>query len=216
MPILQKAAENSADQILSFAAEGKKITMVDICKDFTFDVAWRQIIGLKLNDDESEEFRQAVSNWLSIFSNYLNFFLPKFIFKRTKGYKSKKYLDSVIESKIELLEKHGPDGSALSAMVFNTDDEEGNSQKRHLTREQVIDNTGLLIIAGTETSSNTLTNAMQILGMHPDAWHKIAEEQRQLVSRHGKALTKEQIDKECPYLEAVIKEVMRLIPISAG
>ena len=101
-------------------------------------------------------------------------------------------------------------------MVFNTDDEEGNSQKRHLTREQVIDNTGLLIIAGTETSSNTLTNAMQILGMHPDAWHKIAEEQRQLVSCHGKALTKEQIDKECPYLEAVIKEVMRLIPISAG
>ena len=136
-----------------------------------------------------------------------------------KGVKAKKYLDSAIESKIDYLEENGPDGSTLSSMVFNTDEdigEEGGGPKRHLTREQVIDNTELLIIAGTETSSNTLTNAMQLLGMHPHVWDKLVEEQKQLVSRYGNSLTKEQIDKECPYLEAVIKEVMRLLPVSGG
>jgi len=165
------------------------------------------------------EFYQAVSDWLALLSNFMIFFLPRFAIKYLKGVKAKKYLDSAIESKIDYLEKNGPDGSTLSSMVFNSNgdtDEGGDGPKRHLTRQQVIDNTELLILAGTETSSNTLTNAMQLLGMHPHVWEKIVDEQKQLVSRYGNALTKEQIDKECPYLEAVIKEVMRLIPVSGG
>jgi len=221
VPFLQEAAEKSADQILSSAVEGKNSIMVDVCKDFTFAVTCRQIMGLNLKDDERMEFYQAVTIWLSAVSNYLIYFLPKIIMKHTKGHRAKKYLDLVLERKMDSLEKNGPDGSTLSSMLFNTDDDdadtdEANGEKRHLSREQVIDNTLLLILAGTETSSNTLTNAMQLLGMHPHVWDKIVEEQTQLVSLHGKTLNKQQIDKECPYLESVIKEVMRLVPFSAG
>jgi cytochrome P450 len=41
-------------------------------------------------------------------------------------------------------------------------------------------------------------------------------EQDALVAKHGPSLTKEQIDKECPYLDAVVKETMRLTPVSGG
>jgi cytochrome P450 len=37
-----------------------------------------------------------------------------------------------------------------------------------------------------------------------------------MVAKHGPSLTKGQIDKECPYLDAVVKEAMRLTPVSGG
>jgi len=192
--------------------------MANVCRDFTFDVAWRLIIGLKLNDAESIEFHDAVMNWLSSLVNPLIYLLPRFMVKQSKGHKAKIYLNSVIEKKIDYLEKHGPDGSTLSGMLFYTDDDENTekSSARHLTREQVIDNTMLLIAAGSETSSSTLTNVMLLLGMCPQVWEKLVAEQRQLLSQHGPTLTRDIIDKESPYLEAVIKEVMRVLPVSGG
>ena len=53
-----------------------------------------------------------------------------------------------IEEKIQYLEQSGPDTSTLSGMFFATD--EGDSTQSKLTRQEIIDNALLLILAGSE------------------------------------------------------------------
>jgi retinoid hydroxylase len=103
-------------------------------------------------------------------------------------------------------------------MVFAKDDdpEEGQTSGRKLTRRQVIDNAMLLLLAGSETSASTLANCMLFLGLQKDTWNKLVQEQRAMQEKYGDELTKEALDKDCPYLEGVIKESMRLKPVSGG
>lgn len=188
--------------------------MEDVCKYLTLEVAWRQIIGLDLKgDEEIETFHEKVKDWMATFSNFYLTFLPVWLLKKTKAYKAFEYLTGKIEERIDSLLENGPDGSTMSSMVFATDEED---QSKKLSRQQVIDNALLLIVAGSETSSLTLTNAMFLLGRHPEAWKKVVAEQDTLVAKYGSALTKDQLDNDCPYLDAVVKETMRLTPISGG
>uniref|UniRef100_A0A7S1ZR49 Cytochrome P450 n=1 Tax=Trieres chinensis TaxID=1514140 RepID=A0A7S1ZR49_TRICV len=212
MPFLQRCAEESVSEMLA----QDTIVMNDLLHQFTLDVAWRQIIGLKLgSSEEISSFRSAVSTWMGALTNYFLYAIPtpKWVLKRLSSYKAKMYLNSKIEERINELEKNGPDGTTMSAMVYATDEEDGLTK---LTRQQIIDNTCLLLLAGSETSSNTLTNAMFLLGMYPNIWDKLVKEQQGLVEKYGEDLTKDQIDNECPYLDGVVGETMRLIPISAG
>lgn len=55
---------------------------------------------------------------------------------------------------------------------------------------------------------------MLALGLHKDSFKKLKDEQTDLVSRRGEELTRSILDKDCPYLEAVIKETMRIKPLA--
>merc|ERR1719272_1448373 len=100
-------------------------------------------------------------------------------------------------------------------MFFATEDGDSDQHKR-LTRDQIIDNVFILIFAGSETSSNTLTNIMYMMGKNRSVWEALVAEQNKIVAIHGSKLTKEIIDEECPYLAAVINEAMRIMPVSGG
>ncbi|XP_023749253.1 cytochrome P450 76T24 [Lactuca sativa] len=65
-----------------------------------------------------------------------------------------------------------------------------------------------LFIAGTDTSSNTITWAMTELLLNPDMLSRLREEVRQVVGEDGKIEEAKIID--LPYLDAVINETMRL------
>jgi cytochrome P450 len=185
--------------------------MEDICSEYTLDVAWRQILGLNLAQDEIEEFYDMVSKWVGGIVH------PRTLFrvfpKQTQGYKARQYLVNKIEARIEDLRKNGADATTMSGLVFATD-EEHSSEK--LTRVQIIDNALLLILAGSETSASTLVNLMLCLGLHRKAWEKVVDEQRQIQAKYGDDLDREILEKECPYLEAAIKETMRIMPIPSG
>ena len=203
----------AANQQISRIKNRETANMEDICESFTLDIAWRQIIGLNLQEDEEEiqRFQKAVERYVSgVFSisAYLN--LPGMTLRAP--YRARKYLVSKIEEKIAYLEKNGPDGSTLSAMVFSSD-EDSNSNKK-LSHDDIIENALILLVAGTETTASTLTSAVFFLGLHPHIFEKLVQEQRELISTHGSTkITKKFLD-DCTYLEAVIKETMRIVPLS--
>lgn len=192
----------------------KTVVMEDIVTDYTLDVAWRQIIGLNLKDEEIPKFRQAVNDWINGITNIRVMLLPGV--RYTKAGKAHAYIVSLIEERITSLEQNGPDGSTLSAMLYATDDDSTSiNKKKKLDREEIIDNVLLLILAGTETSASTLTVATLLLGLHPNVYQKLRKEQEELIQKHDRQITREQLDKECPYLEAVIKETMRIKPLAS-
>jgi cytochrome P450 len=183
--------------------------MEQVLTSFTLDVAWRQILGLGLEEDEIETFYKATEDWIGGIVDLKVILLPGY--EKTKSGKARKYLVEKIERKIDDLEKNGPDGSTMSYMVYARDEED---ETKRLTRQEIIDNALLLILAGSETAASTLTVSMLALGLNKDAFQKLKDEQADLISRKGEELTRPILDKECPYLEAVIKETMRLKPIA--
>merc|ERR1712226_867163 len=136
-------------------------------KRFTLDVTWKQIIGLDLKSQAViEKFRKNTKIWATSLEDYTLYILPlpMFILKRTKQYKAKQYLNKLIYNKMDEIIASGPDSSTLSNMIYAVDDEAEDNNAKKLTRQQVLDNVFVLIIAGFDTSSLTLTNAMLLLG----------------------------------------------------
>jgi cytochrome P450 len=101
----------------------------------------------------------------------------------------------------------------MSYMVFARDEEDVT---KRLTRQEIIDNALLLILAGSETAASTLTVSMLALGLNKDVLTKLKAEQNEIISKKGEELTRSILDKDCPYLEAVIKETMRIKPLAGG
>jgi cytochrome P450 len=122
-----------------------------------------------LKDDETETFNNAVNDWIiGCFKPLLWLFLPGKRF--SKSGKAFKYLVSKIKTRLEELEKSGPDGSTLSGMYFAKDEEDPSWR---LSKKDIISNSLLLIFAGLETAASTLTVATLALGLHKDVFNKL-------------------------------------------
>ena len=210
MPALIKSATDQIDELTMI----EPVRMELVLKKYTLYLAWRQILGLDLREDEIETFDKAVSSWISGLITPLVPLVIAFpnLFKYTKGGRALNYLVSKINGKIDALLKSGPDGSTLSRMVFAMDEEDPT---KSLTRDEIISNSMLLISAGSETSSSTLTVAILASGLNKHVFKMLKEEQLAMIAKHGvKMMTRDMLEDDCPYLDAVVKETMRIKPIA--
>lgn len=217
---LQLAAEEQVSKMNDAMANDGEVRIQQICTDYTLDVAWRQILGLELPEEEIAYFEQQVATWIEgIMSLRILFRVGV---ESSPGYKAKQYVSSKIEQRIDELLEQGPDNkSTLSGMVFATDDESENGSKegigKKLSRQELIDNALILIFAGSETSASTLTNAMLFLGLHPSVWSKLVQEQEHIRAREGDDLTLSSLDStNAPFLDAVLKETLRMRTVVGG
>ena len=132
---------------------------------------------------------------------------------------AREYLVKAIQEKIAAVRKAGQsDVSTVRGLVYaivvgDTKEDIHHHSGRTLTEDEIIDNALLLILAGTEVTSSTIANAVLLLGLHPDVFQKVRSEQEQMIQRHGgETLTKALLDNKCPYLDAVVRETMRVLP----
>lgn len=210
--IAMPALITSATQQIDTLKVGKDVVMEEVLTRFTLDVAWRQILGLDLKVDEVDTFNKAVNDWIGGLLSPATVLLPMFTKYRKVG-KALAYLISKINDKLESLEKYGPDGSTMSGMYFAKDEEDPT---KCLNRSEIISNTLLLILAGSETAASTLTVAILALGLNRDVFKRLKEEQFAMMLKHEGVdmTTRDMLEKDCPYLDAVIKEVMRIKPLA--
>lgn len=118
-------------------------------------------------------------------------------------------IDGVIGDIIARHEREGDDTGDVVSMLVAARDEEGN----RLSAAQVRDHLLTLFVAGHETSANALAWALYCLAEHPDVTAKLlAELEREL---HGCPPTAADLER-LPYLEQVVKEVLRLYPPAAS
>ena len=210
--IAMPALITSASQQIDTLTAGTNVEMEEVLTRFTLDVAWRQILGLDLKDDEVDTFNKAVNDWIGGILDPRTALLPMFTKYRKVG-RAFNYLISKIDNKLQSLEKDGPDGSTMSGMYFAKDEEDPS---KSLNRSEIISNTLLLILAGSETAASTLTVAMLALGLNKDVFNKLKLEQQAMITKYAgeEVMTREMLEKDCPYLDAVMKEVMRIKPLA--
>lgn len=78
----------------------------------------------------------------------------------------------------------------------------------HRFREMCISFIG----ASVDTTSSTLVNTLLLLAMHPDIQQRLYDEVSSVISSSNDRVTEAEAA-QMPYLEKVIKEVLRLLPI---
>ena len=87
------------------------------------------------------------------------------------------------------------------------------------TPTAVVDEAATLIFAGQDTSAATLSWTVHLLSLHPSIQEKLATEIREKCQHHccsdgGNDLFTKDFVMNLPYLDAVIKESMRLYPVA--
>jgi cytochrome P450 len=78
------------------------------------------------------------------------------------------------------------------------------------TDREVRDQVMTLMFAGHDTSTSTLTFMLHELARHPEVLARLREEQDRVLA--GSAPSVEQLEREMPYLDMVLDEVLRLYP----
>ncbi len=80
--------------------------------------------------------------------------------------------------------------------------------------KDLLDEAITLLFAGQDTSAATLSWTLHLLSLHPDKQEMVAKELRSVLGDVvGKLVSKSMIS-QMPYLDAVIKESMRLYPVA--
>ncbi len=116
-------------------------------------------------------------------------------------------LDETIYAMISHRRSTGELGGDLLSMLMQVRDADDGSQ---MTDQQLRDETTTLVIAGHETTSNTLAFTWMLLAQHPEVQAKLAEELQIVLG--GRAPTSADLAR-LPYANMVIKESMRFYPV---
>jgi cytochrome P450 len=107
---------------------------------------------------------------------------------------------------------HSPLAQLQSLPLYSTKSESNSSFSPNLISEAIT-----LLFAGQDTSAATLSWTLHLLTLHPHVQQKLAEEVRSVLG-HPKTEDEIRINKKSMakmvYLDAVIKESMRLYPVA--
>ncbi|PWA34102.1 cytochrome P450 93A3 [Artemisia annua] len=117
--------------------------------------------------------------------------------------------DKIIEEH-EVARKQKKTGEEKDLLDMLLDIEQDKSMEIKLSRENIKALIQNLFMAGTDTSASTLKWALAQLINHPDIMKKAKEEIDQVVG--GKRLVQESDIPNLPYLQAIVKETLRLHP----
>lgn len=113
------------------------------------------------------------------------------------------FAQKLIDRKLEQIERRVDDreqvrGEYLTYLLSSTD----------MSLQDVYGSVAELLLAGVDTTSNTLTWALHLLSLNPDVQDRLHSE----VSQIHPDPTAEEITK-LPYLKAAIKETLRMFPV---
>lgn len=103
------------------------------------------------------------------------------------------------------------------ALLSQRDSHSDGSSGAETVSKDILDEAITLLFAGQDTSAATLSWTLHLLSLNPEKRQKLEEEVRSVVQAEGPTdtnrVTKSMISK-MPYLDAVIKESMRLYPVA--
>lgn len=186
---------------------GQQIDLAQEMMELTLAIAGRTLFGADVRSDAATvgeglemAMRSVVANITSAVQLGYRWPLPRHLRMR----RAVAMLDEVVYRMIADGRKRGTDrGDVLSMLLLARDEQSG------LTDRQVRDEVMTLLLAGHETTANTLTWTWYELGRNPYVLARLEDELRRVVG--DRPVTPEDLP-AMPYHLAVIEEAMRLHP----
>jgi cytochrome P450 len=172
-------------------------------------IAMRALLGL--DPDEAGKGAAAAEH----FEHALEYYGIDFALRFLRGpgspwrkmLASREVLDEIVYGEIAH-RRQSPDSSRrdVLSLLLDVRDEAGVGFSDKEVRDQLM----TLMFAGHDTSTSTLTFMMYELARRPDVVERLQEEQDRVLG--GATPDIEKLEREMPYLEMVLDEVLRLYP----
>lgn len=199
VPLMDHIAQQHIDQWL----KERSFAFCPKMNDFTFHLACALILGDEANIQDWQKQFQYWTNGL--FS--LPIKLPFTAFGR--AVRARDALLALIEKAIMARKNDLRDGTDALTVLLQAHDENGDK----LSDAEIADQLLTLLFAGHETSSSALGSFCLLMTQYPDVLERLRREQHDL--RSSGPLTIDLI-RQMPYLDQVMKEVLRFIPPVGG
>ena len=125
--------------------------------------------------------------------------------------RARKALDRAIQQILDERRHRGVEGDDLLGMLMAARDEDGEGMEDGQLKDEAL----TIVLAGHETTALALSWTAWLLGQNPDLQRRLATEVEDLLGPIGAesaATVRPEDLRELPYLDAVIKEGLRLYP----
>jgi cytochrome P450 len=174
----------------------------------TLEIAARSLFDVDIAGSAS-----AVGNALNVvleeylgpsnFASHLPAWVP--LIGRRRFRRALRELDSIVYGFIGERRASGKQSGDLLGMLLEARDENGDGMPDEQLRDEVM----TLLLAGHETTANTLTWALYLLARHPEVEARLCAELRAVLN--GRAPQAQELH-QLPYTGMVVSEAMRLYP----
>jgi cytochrome P450 len=201
------------DQMLNRWRDGQMIDAHHEMTDLTIRIVVKTLYSAEMDEDNSA-ISKAMETLVRVGNNQFKqgFAVPPWLpvgqTRRWRG--AVGLIDAKLKPLIAARRAGQEDsGDLLSMLVLAKDEVDGSS----LNDQQILDEMRTLFMAGHETTANTLVWALYLLSDHPEVERKLCTEIDNVLA--GQHPTVADL-KKLTYLDAVIKEAMRLYPPAWG
>jgi cytochrome P450 len=188
---------------------GAVVDVYDWMRNLAMRIAMRALLGL----DPDEAGKGAVA--AEHFERALGFFGIDFGLRLLRGpgspwrrlVASRRILDEIVFAEIaERRAAPDPKRRDILSLLVAVRGEGGEAFSDREIRDQVM----TLMFAGHDTSTSTVTFLLHELARHPDVLARLCEEQDRVLGSEPPSAA--QLERDLPYLEMVVDEVLRLYP----
>jgi cytochrome P450 len=198
-----------AERAIAALPAGQVVDVYEWMRNLAMRIAMRALLGL--DPDEAGKGAAAAEH----FERALGYYGIDFQWRLVRGpgspwrklLSSRQVLDEIVFGEIERRRAHPDPGRRdILSLLIAARGEGGEEFTKREIRDQVM----TLMFAGHDTSTSTLTFLLHELARHPEVTRRLREEQDRVLG--GADPTPQQLEKEMPYLEMVLDEVLRLYP----
>jgi cytochrome P450 len=217
MPAFHREQVAAATEAMTIEADGAIATLpigevVDLyewMRSLAMRIAMRALLGL--DPDEAGKGAAAAEHY----ERALGYYGIDFHLRLVRGpgspwqkmNRSRAVLDEIVFSEISRRRAQPDSGRRdILSLLVRARGAGGEEFSDREIRDQVM----TLMFAGHDTSTSTLTFMLHELARHPEVVRRLQEEQDRVLS--GASPTSQQLEKEMPYLDMVLDEVLRLYP----
>jgi cytochrome P450 len=188
---------------------GEVVDIYEWMRNLAMRIAMRALLGL--DPDEAGKGAAAAEH----FERALNYYGIDFHMRLLRGpgspwrkmNQSREVLDEIVFDEISRCRAHPDPGRRdILSLLSGARGAGGEEFSDREIRDQVM----TLMFAGHDTSTSTLTFMLHELARHPEVTRRLHEEQDRVLK--GESPTAVQLEKEMPYLDMVLDEVLRLYP----
>jgi len=198
-----------ADLAIDSLPVGEVVDVYEWMRNLAMRIAMRALLGL--DPDEAGKGAAAAEH----FERALEYYGIDFALRLLRGpgtpwrkmNRSREVLDEIVFGEISRRRAHPDPGRRdILSLLVGARGAGGEEFSDREIRDQVM----TLMFAGHDTSTSTLTFMLHELARHPETTRRLHEEQDRVLG--GGAPSAMQLEKEMPYLDMVLDEVLRLYP----
>jgi cytochrome P450 len=204
-----EAMTSEAEASIAALREGEVVDVYDWMRNLAMRIAMRALLGL--DPDEAGKGAAAAEH----FERALGYYGIDYGLRLLRGpgspwrklVSSRAVLDEIVFAEISRLRTDpDPGRKDILSLLIGARGEGGEGFSDREVRDQVM----TLMFAGHDTSTSTLSFMMHELARHPEVVARLCEEQDRVLG--GATPTADQLEREMPYLDMVLDEVLRLYP----